>query len=329
VNRRAFLAAAAAGSLIAMPAVARAQQTGMAQRIGYLSPSPGPSDTTEPFREGLRELGYVEGRNIIIEYRWAAGKNDRLPELAAELVRLKKVDVIVAFGVAATQAARNATKTIPIVGAPMGGDPVQSGFVASLARPGGNITGLATFPGRAIHGKNLELLKEAVPGVSRVAILLNPSNPAHQAVMQEVKAAARVLGVQLQPLEARGPHEFDRAFSAMAGERAGALLVMTDGVFAQYVMQLVNFAARHRLPAMYGFADFPKAGGLMSYGPNPSDQFRRAAYFVDKILKGAKPADLPVEQPTKFELVINLKTAKALGLTVPQSLLFRADEVIE
>jgi putative ABC transport system substrate-binding protein len=186
----------------------------------------------------------------------------------------------------------------------MGGDPVQLGFVASLARPGGNITGLATVPGREILGKTLELLKEAVPDVSRVAVLWNPSNPTHEAVMQEVKAAARVLGVQLQPLEARGLHEFDRAFSAMVGGGAGALLVVTDGIFAQYPIRLVDLAAKHRIPTMYGHADFPEAGGLMAYGPNLSDQFRRAAYFVDKILKGAKPADLPVEQPTKFELVI-------------------------
>jgi putative ABC transport system substrate-binding protein len=195
------------------------------------------------------------------------------------------------FGVAATQAARDATKTIPIVGAAMGGDPVQLGFVASLARASRNITGLATVLSREIHGKNLELLKEAVPGVSRVAVLWNPSNPSHRVIVQEVKAAARVLRVQLQPLEARGPNEFDSAFSAMVGERADALLVVTDGIFAQHRIRLVDLAAKHRMPTMYGLVDFPEGGGLIAYGPNLLDQFRRAAYFVDKILKGAKPAE--------------------------------------
>ena len=209
------------------------------------------------------------------------------------------------------------------------GDPVQTGFIASLARPGGNITGLATVAGLEIIGKNLELLKEAVPGISQVAVLWNPSNPAHGAVMQEVKAAARVSGVQLQPLAARGLNEFDSAFSAMVRERAGALLVVSDAIFSFYRIQLVDLAAKHRLPTMYGSAQYPEVGGLMAYGSNFADQNRRAATYVDKILKGAKPADLPVEQPTKFELVINLKTAKALGLTIPQSLLLRADRIIE
>ena len=313
-------------ALLAAAFSVEAQQTGKVARIGHLFTGRVPL-FEEVFAQGLRDLGYVEGRNIIIERRYAEGRAERLPDLAAELVRLK-VDVIVAAGAAATQAAKNATKTIPIVGVAMG-DPVQTGFVASLARPGGNITGLATVPGLEIFGKDLELLKEAVPGISRVAVLWNPSNPAHEAVMQEVKTAARVSGVQLQSLAARGPNEFDSAFSAMVRERAVALLVVSDAVFSHHRIRLVDLAAKHRLPTMYGSALFPEVGGLISYGPNFADQNRRAATYVDKILKGAKPADLPVEQPTKFELAINLKTAKALGLTIPQSLLLRADRIIE
>jgi putative tryptophan/tyrosine transport system substrate-binding protein len=327
MDRRAFLAGTGA-VLLAGPLAAEAQQAAKVARIGYLSTNLTANPRgREAFRQGLRELGYAEGRNVVIEYRDAEGKLERLPALVAELVALR-LDVIVPLGAAATQAARKATKTIPIVGVAMG-DPVRSGFVASLARPSGNITGLATFASLEIIGKNLELLKEAVPGISRVAVLWNPANPAHREVMPGVKAAARLLGVQLQPHEASGPSEFDSAFSAILRERVGALLVMSDAIFFGYRTRLVDLAAKHRMPAMYGQSEFAEAGGLMSYGPNLSDQFRRAAYFVDKILKGAKPADLPVEQPTKFELVINLKTAKALGLTIPPSVLGRADEVIQ
>jgi putative tryptophan/tyrosine transport system substrate-binding protein len=315
-------------SLVLAPLATEAQQAAKTARIGYLSINLTANPRgLEAFRQGLRDRGYVEGRNVVIEYRDAEGKLERLPALAADLVALR-LDVIVPNGAAATQAASHATKTIAVVGVAMG-DPVGSGFAVSLARPGGNITGLATFDSLKIIGKNLELLKEAVPGISRVAVLRNPSNPAHRAVAQEVEAAARRLAVQLQPLEASGPNELGGAFAAMTRVRAGALLVVPDAIFFGYRTQLVDLAAKHRIPTMYGQTEFPEAGGLMSYGSNISDQFRRAAYFVDKILKGAKPGDLPVEQPTKFELVINLKTAKALGLTIPQTLLLRADQLIE
>jgi putative ABC transport system substrate-binding protein len=327
MERRRFIEVIA-GGLVAAPFAAEAQQAAKVARIGYLSTNLTANPRgREAFRQGLRDLEYVEGRNVTIEYRDAEGKLERLPVLAAELVALR-VDVIVPIGAAATQAARSATTTIPLVGVAMG-DPVRSGFVASLPRPGGNTTGLATFASLEIIGKNLDLLKEAVPGISRVAVLWNPANPAHREVMPGVKTAARMSGVQLQPHEASGPNEFGRAFSAMVRERADALLVVSDAIFFGYRTRLVDLAARHPVPAMYGQSEFAEAGGLMSYGPNLSDQFRRAAYFVDRILKGVKPGDLPVEQPTKFELVINLKTAKALGLTIPQSLLLRADQVIQ
>ena len=304
-----------------------AQQPGMVPRIGILY-ARGPMQPRDGIlQDGFRDLGYVEGRNITIERRYAEGRPERLSGLAAQLVELR-VDIIMTVGAAATDAARKATKTIPIVGVEMG-NPVQQGFVASLAQPGGNVTGLATVPGPEIIGKNLQLLKEAVPHVSRVAVLWNPSNPGHPTVMQAVKAAAQTPALPLRSLEARGPNEFDSAFSAMVRDRADALLVVPDTIFLNYRTRLVDLAAKHRMPAMYGAAEFPEVGGLMAYGPSSSDQFRRAAYFVDKILKGTKPAELPVEQPTKFELVINLKTAKALGLTIPQSVRLRADHVIE
>jgi len=285
------------------------------------------SPLLDAFRQGLRELGWVEGQNIAIEYRFAEGRFDRLPDLAAELVRLK-VDIIVAQPTPAAVAAKNATKTIPIVMISVG-DPVGLGLIASLARPGGNVTGSSYSVGPEIAGKLLELLKETVPKVRRVAILWNPANPAQPLFIRELNVAAPSLGVQLQLLEARGPNEFEGAFAAMAKERAGALLVMADGMFLLHRTRLADLAARSRLPAAYGVRDHVDAGGLMSYGSSTRDLFRRSATFVDKILKGAKPADLPVEQPTKFELVINAKTAKALGLTIPPSLLQRADEVIQ
>ena len=254
-------------------------------------------------------------------------KYDRLPDLAAELVRLKVVDVIVATPTPPAAAAKNATGTIPIVMIAVG-DPVGQGLIASLARPCGNVTGLSFSVGLEIIGKQLELLKETVPKVRRVAILSNPANPFHPLAIKEVKVAARSLGVQLQLLEARGPNEFDGAFAAMAKERVGALLVVTDPLFFLHRTRLADLAAKSRLPAAHGVREHVEAGSLMSYGPSLPDLSRRAATFVDKILKGAKPADLPVEQPTKFELVVNLKTAKALGLTIPQSILIRADEVI-
>jgi len=285
------------------------------------------SPRLDAFRQGLRELGWVEGQNLVIDYRSAEGKLDRLPDLAAELVRLK-VDIIVAVPTPAAAAAKNAIETIPIVMIGVG-DPVGTGLIASLARPGGNATGLSFSVGLEIAGKLLELLKETVPKVRRVAILSNPANPVQPLLIREVNVAARSLGVQLQHLEARGPNEFDGAFAAMAKERVGALLIVADGMLIFHRTRLADLAARSRLPAAYGWREHVEAGGLMSYGPSLRDLFRRAATYVDKILKGAKPADLPVEQPTKFELVINLKTAKALGLTIPQSVLGRADQVIE
>jgi putative tryptophan/tyrosine transport system substrate-binding protein len=325
MDRRAFLVGAGA-VLLAAPLAVEAQGPGKSPRVGFLGPRTraDAAPYLEPFLLGLRELGWVEGKNIFIEYRWAEGRSERLPDLAAELVGLK-VDVILAGPTSAAVAAKNATSTIPIV-TTSAGDP-GFGLVASLSRPGGNVTGLAFSVDMATFGKGLELLKETVPKVRRVAVLSNPANPAHELALKEV--AARSVGVRLQLLEARGPNEFDSAFAAMARERAGALLVMADSTFGFHRIRLRDLAAKGRLPAMYGLREHPEAGGLMSYGADNRDNFRRAATYVDKILKGAKPADLPIEQPTKFELVINLKTAKALGLTIPPSLLARADEVIQ
>jgi putative ABC transport system substrate-binding protein len=298
-------------------------------RVGYLrltsaSDRPRLLDT---FRQGLRELRWIEGQNIVIDYRFAEDRLDRLSDLAAELVRLK-VDVIVSAGTQGVTAAKNATETIPIV---MIGvrDPVGTGLIASLARPGGNVTGVSGSAGLEIVAKQLELLKETIPKIRRVAILSNPGNAYHQLAIREVNVAARSLGVQLQVLEARGPNEFDGAFAAMVKERVGALVVLSDIIFNNHQTRLADLATRSRLPTAYGVRESVEAGGLMSYGPSFLDFYHRSAAYVDKILKGDKPADLPVEQPTKFELVINLKTARAIGVTVPPALLARADEVIE
>jgi putative ABC transport system substrate-binding protein len=308
----------------------KAQQAAKAVRIGYLATGgAAPNPLLQAFLRGLRDLGYVEGRNVVIEYRSAEGKVERLPALAAELLTLK-VDVIVGPATPAALAAKQATGTLPIVfiGA---GDPVTDGLVTSLARPGGNVTGLATLSPELV-GKNLEQLKQAVPGVSRVAILWQPGGMGERTekdMLKGVEVTARALGVRPQLVEARGPADFDRAFSEMTRARAGTLTVVGSSMFVSERRRLVDLAAKHRLPAMYAQRAYVDAGGLMSYGPDVSDLFRRAATYVDKILKGAKPGDLPVEQPTKFELVINLKTAKALGLTIPPSLLQRADQLIE
>jgi putative ABC transport system substrate-binding protein len=325
MDRRTFLAGTGA-MLLAAPLAAEAQEPGKRPRVGFLGPRTraDAAPYLDAFLLGLREIGWVEGKNIFIEYRWAEGRQERLPDLAAELVRLK-VDVILAGPTSAAVAAKNATSTIPIV-TTSAGDP-GVGLVASLARPGANVTGLSFSVEMATIGKGLELLKETVPKVRRVAVLSNPANPAHALARKEV--AARSVGVQLQLLEARGPTELDSAFAAMARERAGAVLVIADSTFGFHRTRLRDLAAKGRLPAMYGLREHPEVGGLMSYGADNRDNFRRAATYVDKILRGAKPADLPVEQPTKFELVINLKTAKALGLTIPQSLLQRADEIIQ
>ena len=311
--------------VLAEPLAAPAQQAaGKSPRIGFLGDVPPFLD--EAFRQGLRELGYVDGQNITIEHRAAAWKYERLPGLAAELVRLK-VDVIVAASPPATEAAKQATRTIPIVFTVVG-DPVAAGFVASLARPGGNLTGLATISPELL-GKQLEMLKAIAPKISRVAILLNPSQGGHRLAVRQAESAVRALGVQLQVLEARTASEIDAAFAAMTSQRVGGLIVLRDAVFRAQRAQIVALAAKNRLPAVYGLREEAEAGGLLAYGASVPQNFRRAATYVDKILKGAKPSDLPVEQPTKFELVINLKTARALGLTILPSLLAQADEVIE
>jgi ABC-type uncharacterized transport system substrate-binding protein len=324
-TRRGFVSGLALTALSA-PNRARAQQAAKVPRVGFLSPLSLATDTRlESFLQGLRELGYVDGQTIAIKFRFGDGKPERLSGLAAELVRLK-VDVIVATAQASTEAARRATGTIPIVFAVVG-DPVAVGLVASLARPGGNVTGLASVAPDVV-GKQLELLKEVAPGLSRVAFLQNPNNPGHPVVLRQAEAAARTLGLQLHAVQARTPAEIDAAFAAMRSQRSGGVLVGRDALVLQQRAQIAALAAKSRLPAVYGFRENAEAGGLMAYGANVSAMYRRAATYVDKILKGAKPADLPVEQPTKFELVINLKTAKALGLTIPQSVLGRADEVI-
>jgi putative ABC transport system substrate-binding protein len=325
IKRREFFAIVA--GVAASPITARAQQPTMKMhRIGYLSSS-GLPHLVEGFRQGLRELGLVEAQNLVVDYRFAEGNFERLPDLAAELVRLK-VDVIVAVPTPAAVAAKNATDTIPIVMISVG-DPVGLGLIASLARPGGNVTGLSYGVGLETIAKGLELVKEIVPDVRRVAILSNPANPAQALAIRDVEVAAVPLGLQLQLLEARRAEDFDGAFAAMAKEHVDALLVVAEGLFLRHRARLADLSVKNRLPSIHGIRENVEAGGLIHYGPDLLAQTRRAGVYVDKILKGAKPADLPVEQPTKFELVINLKTAKALGLTVPASLLARADEVIE
>jgi ABC-type uncharacterized transport system substrate-binding protein len=325
------LAVILALSLALAPLAVEAQQAANIPRIGFLSPSSLPEPRTarylQDLRQGLRELGYVEGQNIAIELRWAGGEYDRLPGLAAELVRLK-VNVIVTYSEQAIRAAKQTTGTIPIVMAATT-DPVALGFVASLARPGGNITGLSLMAPELV-GKQLELLKEVVPKISRVALLGNAANNTGNTLqVRHAQDAAWALGVRLQPLEVRGPSEIERAFAAMTTERAGALIVFVDTMLLDHQTRIADLAARRHLPMVFAQIDQAEAGGLMAYGPSVSDRFRRAATYVDKILKGAKPGDLPVGQPAKFELVINLKTAKALGLTIPQSLLLRADQIIK
>ena len=312
----------------AWPHAVHAQQPVKVYRIGYLSAPSRESVArgVDAFLTALRDRGLIEGQNLVVEFRWADGKVEKLPELAAELVRLK-VDVIVAPAGSAVQAAKNATGTIPIVMI-FPNDPVASGLVASLARPGGNVTGTTFTSGPEIFGKQLQLLKEAVPRASRVAVLGNPSDPEWASQVIEVDAAARALGLRLQRVEARGPEEFDAAFAAIARERADALLVAGGSTFLVNRVKLADLALKARLPTMGSFREGVQAGALMAYAVNMADFVGHAAVYVDKILKGAKPADLPVERPTKFELVINQKTAKALGLTMPPALLQRADELI-
>jgi len=330
MDRRRFLSTTVAG-ILAAPLDAGAQQAGKIYRIGileqggpYRSPFGGPSH--EAFREQLRELGYIEGQSVVFEYRFAEGRTERLADFAAELVRLK-VDVIVSGGTPGPLAAKRATSTIPIVMA-AAGDPVGTGLVTNLGRPEGNITGLSNLS-EELTGKRLQLVKEVIPGISRVAVLWNAGNPISVIVFKQTEAAARTLGVQVHSVEVRGPDDFQRALPTIVTARVGALFLVDDPlVFGQRLL-IADFAVRNRVPASAFYREFVEAGGLMSLGPNLVHQYRRAAIFVDKILKGSKPRDLPVEQPTKFELIINLKTAKALGLTIPPSLLLRADQVIE
>ena len=331
MDRRTFISGVTLGFLTA-PLAAEAQQAGKVARIGYLVT--GALEALEPtrvdaLRQGLREHGYVEGQNVLIEYRAADGRVERLAALAAELARLK-VDVIVAVATPGGRAAQQATTTIPIVVVAMG-DPVGDGLVASLARPGGNVTG-STFLGPELVPKRLELFREALPSISRVAVLWHPSAFSERTMgdmLKETEVTSRTLGMLLQRAEVRSAGDLDRAFSAMLKGRADALFVFPSTMLFAERRRIVAFAAKHRLPAMFNAREFVELGGLMGYGANLTDLNRRAAIYVDRILKGAKPADLPIEQPTKFELVINLKTAKALGLTIPPSLLHRADQVIE
>jgi putative tryptophan/tyrosine transport system substrate-binding protein len=327
IRRREFIVTLG-GATAAWPLAVLAQQTGKVSRIGFLGIS-SPSlerHLVDAFRQRLRELGHVEGENIAIEYRWAEGQDDRLPSLAAELVRLKP-DVIVTTGTPGTLAAKQATSTIPIVFA-SSGNPAEAGLAASIARLGGNVTGFTITA--ELEGKRLEILKEAVPGLSRVAVLWNPANPVVREFYQQTRSAATALGVTLQTVvEVRRVDDLKDAFSTIAKARPHAMMVLADRELLAHRMQIVNFAATSRLPGMYPYREYVDAGGLMSYAPSNIDLFLRTAIYVDKILKGTKPADLPVQEPTKFELVINLKTAKALGLDLPPKLLALADEVIE
>ena len=325
--RRRAVGLAFSALLLALGSSLQAQQSAKVPRIGFLGAAYPSTNAArmEAFRQGLRELGYVEGKNIIIEYRWAEGKTERLPDLAAELVRLK-VDIIVTAGPAATRPAKEATSTIPIVMA-FDNDPVGSGFVASLARPGGNITGLsALFP--ELSGKRLELLKEVVPMLSRMAVLGTSTNLGNAQALKEIELAAGAFKVQLQTLDVLHPTAIEPAFRTAVRGRADAVLVLSSAVIFSQRTQIADLAVKNRLPVNFPQSEYVEDGGLMSYAPNYADLFRRAATYVDKILKGAKPADLPVEQPKKFEFIINLKAAKQIGLTIPPNVLARADRVI-
>jgi len=311
--------------LLASVYLAEAQQPAKVPRIGFLTSAAG-DPATEALRQGLRELGYVEGKNILIEYRYAEGASQRLSELAEELVRLN-VDVIVTAATEPSLAAQRATRTIPIVmGA--GGDPVAAGLIANLARPGGNITGVSNIS-VDLSGKQLELLKEVTPKSFPVAVLWIPTNRGNTLQMKETETAAHSLELQLRPVGVEGPNDFENAFSLINGAGAHSLVVLNSPIFASQRVRIAELAAKGRVPAIYATSGYVDAGGLMSYGPNVSDLYRRAVVYLDKILKGAKPADLPVERPMKLELVINLKTAKQIGLTIPDSMLYRVDRVIK
>jgi putative ABC transport system substrate-binding protein len=324
-SRRTFVATVAGGILLAP--VHAAAQTGKVRRIGFLWDTPGVwPHALEAFRQGLRELGWIEGQNIVIEYRWAEGRFERLPGFVEELVRLK-VDVIVAPTSIYTGAAKRVTSTVPIVFASHA-DPVGSGHVATLARPATNATGLTIVMSETM-AKSLELLKAALPGLTRVAAIWDPATPSHTPTLKAVEDAARVLGLRLQAVPVRSVAEFDGAFAAIVQERAGAVLVLSTPLFMGGTKRLAELGIAHKLPTMFGPREHVEAGGLLSYSPDRADLYRRAASYVDKILKGSNPADMPVQQAVKFELVVNLKTAKTLGLTLPQAILARADQVIE
>jgi putative tryptophan/tyrosine transport system substrate-binding protein len=329
MNKRRKLIAGLGGVLLAGPAIAFAQSKDKVWRVGILATRNRPAlldaDAFGQFMRGMRELGYVEGKNLQVEFRWAEGKYERLSGLAAELVQLK-VDVIVAAGAQDIDAARKATSTIPIVMA-TSPDPVVSGFAKTLAHPGGNITGLTNFT-VDISPKLFEMLQSMVPKLSRLAVMMNPVNSSHAGVLQSVESAAQKAGVKVLPVEARSAVEIERAFSTMAQAKAGGVLLPRDGFYIQQLDQIAILATKHRLPSISGYRQYAEAGGLMSYGQNAGESFRRAATYVDKIFKGAKPGDLPIEQPTTFELYINGRTAKALGLTIPQSLRISADKVL-
>src|SRR5215831_8286003 len=326
MDRRAFITVVG-GSIFAVPLAGEAQPAGRVPRVGYLFyGSPGPSQEIDAFRQGLRELGYIEGQSIAVEYRFASGQIERYPGLAAELVRMN-VDVIVAPATPQALAAKQATGSIPIVFV-LVADAVGAGLITNFARPGGNITGL-TSSSAELGGKRLELLKQMVPKASRVAVLYNPTDRSNVLILKQLQESVPTLGLILQPLEVREAREFEGAFVAMTRERAHAMFGTPGALTFEHRKILVDLAARHRIPAMWGHRSFVDAGGLMAYAVNLYDQKRQAAVFVDKILKGAKPADLPVEQPTQFELVVNLRTAKALGLTIAQTLLLQATQLIE
>jgi len=328
VRRRDLIVLADGAVALACTQAARAQQAGKVYRIGFLgdSPAAGGSELIEAFRQGLRDLGYAEGRNIAIEYRWAEGKPERMRELAEELVRLK-VDVIITASSIYVEAAKRATSTIPIVFMAHA-DPVGTGHVTSLARPGGNITGFSVMATET-SVKSLELFTQTVPGLARVAVIFDPAAPSHGPILKAVEAAGPLMGLQVQPVAVHSATEFDSAFLAIVQGRADAVLVLTTPLFIAGAQPLAELALTHKLPSVFTLRHHVAAGGLMSYSPDRIDLWRRGAIYVDKILKGAKPADMPVQQPTKFELVINLKTAKALGLDIPATVLARADELIE
>jgi putative ABC transport system substrate-binding protein len=327
VDRREFIGTIACG-LLAAPLAAEVQPAGKVYRIGFLGNSTEAMEANlvGPFREGLRERGYVEGRDLTIEYRWAEGAYERFPALIAELIALKS-DIIVTAGTPAAHAVKRTTTTIPLVMVVVG-DPIGTGLVKSLARPGGNLTGLVSI-GPDLEGKRLELLTQIVPKLSSVAFLANPANPIHLTSEKQASAAAKALHLKVVFFPVRVEGEFDHAFQAIVGQRSGALVMLADRLFLHHRARIVEFTARHRLPAVYAYNELVQVGGLMSFGPSYPEMHRRAAYFVDRILKGARATDLPMEQPSKFELILNLRTARTLGLVIPQEVLQRADQVIE